>query len=108
MTLRARLFLYSLQRTKDLGWDDKISDTLCMEWRLICAQANNHGDFFVDSCLGSRSDEYILLGFSDATKYCLGLAIYLWNRTSNHISFILAKSCWKVFEWQIHSYFRTR
>lgn len=89
---RAKFFLHSLQLDKDVEWDTKIGPDRCSEWARICKQLNAHEDFAIDRNVGDRTGSFCLIGFSDASKDALGIVYYLWNKDSNKITFIHAKS----------------
>ena len=98
---RAKFFLHALQLDGDIGWDTNIGPDRCREWERICKQLNAHDDFPIDRNVGDRTGTFCIVGFSDASKEGLGLVFYLWNKESNKMSFILAKS--KVLGRQLKS-----
>ena len=89
---RSRLFMHSLQCCKELGWDDPLSKDKLKEWRNIVVQANSSPPIKVPRCIGSRSDEYRLIVFTDTSKVMYGVVIYISNLTLNKISFLMAKN----------------
>ena len=89
---RARIFMHKLQCDKNLQWDDKLNKDLLNEWTNIVRQVNSSPPIKFPRCLGSRSDEYDLLAFTDASKIIYGVVLYLHNKTNGQISFIAAKN----------------
>ena len=89
---RSRVFMHSLQCCKELGWDDPLSKDKLKEWRNIVVQANSSPPIKVPRCIGSRSDEYRLIVFTDTSKVMYGVVIYILNLTLNKISFLMAKN----------------
>ena len=89
---RSRVFVHSLQCQKDLDWDDILNSSQIQEWKKTVKQANKFSPHPIERFVGSRDDQYNLIGFSDSSKQLYGTVIYLQNLTTNKVSFILSKS----------------
>ena len=89
---RARIFMHSLQCNKALDWDDPLDDELLREWRNIARQANSAPVLEIERNVGSRTEEYELIAYTDASTQMYGVVIYLHNKTSNKITFVFAKN----------------
>ena len=89
---RARMFLHSLQCKPELVWDEVLPAESLKEWRNISKQANASQPIEVPRCVGSRSDPYQLIAFTDTSKDMYGIVIYLLNLFTKKLSFIFAKN----------------
>ena len=89
--MRSRLFLHSLQSDVNIGWDQTLSSGTLREWRNISVQANKSPTISIPRFVGSKDDSYLLCGFSDSSADAYGCVFYLWNQSSNQISFLLSK-----------------
>ena len=89
---RARLFLHRLQCDQKLGWDSKLDDGLCSEWKLIAVQANKTPAVEVERSFGERDDPYELISFCDASKSIYATVLYLKNLRTNNVSFLCGKN----------------
>ena len=89
---RARLFLHDLQLRKDLGWDTKLPADDSRNWTNIVKQVESAKPMTVPRFVGKRGDSYDLLAFCDSSKVLYGTVIYIQNRSTKEVSFILAKN----------------
>ena len=89
---RSCIFMYGLQCRKDLGWDDKLPESLLHEWRNIARQANSSPVINIPRKVGSRSDPYRLIACTDSSKLMHGTVIFMQNLVNNEVSFICAKN----------------
>lgn len=89
---RARLFLHSLQTSKNLSWDDDLGSDKKQEWVKICKQANKTVPPEVPRVVGSRDDSYELIAFVDASKQIYASVVYLKNLKTSKCSFLMAKN----------------
>ena len=89
---RAKLFLQKVQLSKDLNWDTKFPKELQHEWRKISKQANSTPLVKLNRCLGSKTDDYNLVAFTDASKLLYGVVIYLLNNITGSVSYLLSKT----------------
>ena len=85
---RSRLFMQSLQSTRGLDWDEKLSNELLVEWRNIVKQINSFSPLHVPRCIGARTDSYNILCFTDASKMFYGNVVYLHNLNNNKIQLV--------------------
>ena len=92
MLNRARLFMHSLQCTKGLGWDEKLSNDLLKEWKNIVKQANASPVLEVPRYVGPRTGQYELYTFTDASHSMYGTVSYLFHVQSGTLSFLSAKN----------------
>ena len=92
MLNRARLFLQMLQNRPGLEWDTVISTEDLQEWRKICKQYNNANGPVLNRYVGSMTDSYELLCFCDSSGEIYGTVIYIKNRRTNELHFLLAKN----------------
>ena len=90
--LRARLFLQELQSDGDTGWDSKLSDHKLVEWSNICNQANRTPPIKLPRCVGSKSEQYCLLVYTDASRVACGSVAYLRSSTTSELAFWGANS----------------
>ena len=91
LMMRARLFLHTLQSDSSLGWDEPLSCNRIREWKNIAKQANRSPILCINRCIGKKSDEYHLIGFSDSSAEAYGCVFYIWNQNNNQISFLLSR-----------------
>ena len=89
---RSRVFMHNLQLDSKLGWDDQLSADLNKEWRNIVKQANSAPVLKVSRCVGSRTDSYRLVAFSDSSKTMFGTVIYIQNTANQKVNFVMAKN----------------
>jgi len=89
---RARLFLHGLQGDPSLGWDEKLTKRQVREWKNICKQVTNGQRVKIDRCLGSHSETYDVVSFSDASHSIYGTVIYLISIKDNELKFLLGKN----------------
>lgn len=89
---RAKLFFQKLQRLKALDWDTEIDSEAKNEWKKICRQANNTPSMSVPRFIGNRDSSYALVAFSDASISIYGVVVYLVEKITGNVSFILAKN----------------
>ena len=54
---------------------------------------NNSQPFKIERSVGSRNDEYDLGAFTDSSSLFFGHVLYLVNRKTKKVSFLLAKNC---------------
>lgn len=74
---RAKIFIHELQCKSDLKWDDKLDREQMKEWNLISKQINKCSVIHIPRSVGSRSDNYNLVIYCDASKDFVGCAVYL-------------------------------
>ena len=89
---RARLFLHSLQSSKNLSWDESFNSNLKHEWHKICKQANKTPPPEIPRMVGLRNDSYELVAFTDASKQIYAAVVYIRNLTNFSCSFLMAKN----------------
>ena len=89
---RSRIFMHSLQCNKDLGWDDKLPQTLQKEWTNVARQANASPPIKITRTVGRREDTYKLVACTDASKSMYGVVIYMQNQRTGETSFVCAKN----------------
>ena len=89
---RAKLFLQKLQINPKLGWDTKFSPELQKEWTNIGKQLNEIPCIKVPRAVGKRSDSYDLIAFTDSSRVIYGTVIYLRNRSTGEVNFVVAKN----------------
>ena len=89
---RARLFLHELQMDKSIGWDTILNHDRLHEWQLIAKQVNNSKPLEIPRLVGSSSDSYNLIAFTDSSKEIYGVTLYLHNLRTNGISFLMSKN----------------
>ena len=89
---RAKVFIHQLQCDRSLSWDDPISSDLFKEWKLICRQVDSTRDLKVDRGVGSRSESFKLVAFTDASKQFYGTVIYLQSISTKKVSLLMAKN----------------
>ena len=89
---RARIFMHKLQCDKSINWDQQLSHESLREWKNICKQLNNVPEITVNRCVGQRNGRYKLIAFTDASKLLYGTVIYIEDKDTNKISFLLAKN----------------
>lgn len=75
--LRARIFIQGLQNTEGFDWDRRFSESKQQEWANVARQANKVPVIEVPRCVGSRSDEYHLYIFTDASNVACGHVLYI-------------------------------
>ena len=75
-----------------IGWDDILSNECLREWKNIVIQANKAPVLSVKRYVGSKTDEYALIAFSDSSTNIVGAVIYLQNLTTKKTSFIMSKN----------------
>jgi len=89
---RSRLFLHRLQCNQSLGWDDELSADTMNEWRNIVRQVNSSPVLKIRRNVGSRSDSYRLIAYTDASSEIYGAVVYIYNENTKETSFLLAKN----------------
>ena len=89
---RARLFMHELQCLKGLSWDQTLSKEQLREWCNIANQVNHSPSLCVPRCVGSRSDNYRLVCFTDASQLIYGCVVYVHNLVTNEVNFVSAKN----------------
>ena len=89
---RSRLFMHSLQCSKDLGWDDILPQSHQREWKNIARQASASPTMKVRRAVGRRDDKYKLVACTDASKSIYGAVIYIQNERTGETSFVCAKN----------------
>jgi len=89
---RSKLYLQRLQCDKSLEWDSVLPSRLLEEWTLICRQANATPRVTIDRFVGSRAGSFTLVAFSDASGSIYGTVVYIIERETNKVSFLLAKN----------------
>jgi len=89
---RARLFMHSLQCDRELGWDTELSNARLREWRNICLQVNAAPTIKLPRHVGKRTDDYMLIAFTDSSKDIYAAVIYIKNLNSGKVSFVAAKN----------------
>ena len=89
---RAKLYIHKLQCDSSLKWDDELNANYQKEWKLISKQANNSKVAKVPRFVGSRSDSYDLVAYTDASKDLYGVVLYLFNRNTSTLNFLLCKN----------------
>ena len=89
---RAKLFMQKLQCTKGLGWDDPICAEDKRSWKNITDQINNASPISIPRFVGSRTDSYELIVFTDSSQQIYGSVVYLLNLNLKSVSFIRAKN----------------
>ena len=92
VVLRAKLFLQKINNEEKLKWDDVISEKNQRKWKNICKFVNNSEETWIERSMGSRSDTYSLICFTDAGAEAYGCVIYLYNSTQNKLSFLSASN----------------
>ena len=89
---KAKEFMQRLSLIKNLKWDDKLSNELLREWRYICRYVNQSGSMETSRNIGDKNDEYSLVCFTDASKLCYGIVMYIINVTQNKVHFLFASN----------------
>ena len=89
---RSRLYLHELQSDKNLSWDEVLSSERIKTWKKIAKQANSAPTLEIKRCVGSRSDVYDLIAYSDSSQVIFGCVIYLYNICTKELSFVLSKN----------------
>ena len=89
---RAKLFLHRLQCAYKLEWDVELSPDLLKEWRTICKQCNSCGEIKLDRFIGGREEDYSLVAFSDSSAAIYGIVIYIIEKSTGRVSFLMAKN----------------
>lgn len=89
---RARIFMHKLQQRKDLGWDDVLYKEELNEWMNISKQVNSARSIVINRFVGCRNDSYNLIAFCDSSKLIYGTTIYIQNKRTNHVHFLLSKN----------------
>ena len=92
MLNRARIFMHDLQNDSKLGWDETLEAPLLKTWQNIANQLNESPRVEINRNVGSRSSQYELLAYVDASKQFYGTAVYLFDKNENKVSFLLAKN----------------
>lgn len=92
MLNRSKIFIHELQCDGELKWDDKLSSEKMKEWQLICKQVNKCSIVSMPCSVGSRSDNYNLLFYCDASKDFVACAIYLNVVGTDKTEFIFARN----------------
>ena len=87
---KAKLFMQKISLLKNLNWDDKLSSDLQREWRYVCSYVNHSGLIQISRNVGDRTDEFHLVGFTDASRMSYGMVVYLINVTLNKVHFLFA------------------
>ena len=91
--LRAKLFMQRLQNDpKFKKWDVILSAELLREWQAIVKQANSSPPILIPRFIGSQSDKYELIAFTDASKDAFGVVLYLKDLGTSNISYFFAKN----------------
>ena len=90
--LRSRLFVQKLQSSKDLKWDENLSEDLVKEWHNIVRQANSTPKVQIPRFIGSYDCKYSLFAYTDASKDAIGIVIYILNEKTRDIHFLMAKN----------------
>ena len=89
---RARLFFHKLQCEKDLAWDAKLKPEMLHEWRKICKEVNKTPIITLDRYVGPRNGNYDLVAFCDSSSVIYGVVLYIIDRDSRRVSFLLSKN----------------
>ena len=89
---RAKIFLHDLQLDKTVSWDSTLNNEKLHQWRKICKQINSSDLVSVPRYVGDYQDEYDLIAFTDASKDMYGCVLYLRNKKSDNLTFILSKN----------------
>ena len=92
MLNRARIFLHGLQTNSTLGWDKKLSDADCREWRNICKQWNAAPPISLPRFVGNRDDDYRLITFTDSSNQIYGCTIFIQNLKDKSVNFLMSKN----------------
>ena len=87
---KAKQFMQRLSLIKNLNWDDTLPINLVREWRYICKYINTLGSMAITRNVGSKNDEYHLVCFTDASKMCYGIVVYIINITQNTSHFLFS------------------
>lgn len=89
---RARLFVHNLQIDKSLDWDSPIDSARVNEWQRICKQVNRFNKIELPRNVGSRTDEFNLIVYCDASADFVGCTVYLNSVASDECTLILARN----------------
>ena len=89
---RGRLFLHKLQCDKVCDWDQTLDHENLKEWRNIVRQSNSAPVNEIKRFVGSKSDNYKLIAYSDSSKLICGAVIYIQNLITNELSFLMARN----------------
>ena len=90
--LRARLFVQELQTDREIGWDSPLCDARQREWVNICQQANATPLVKIPRHIGSKTDAYSVVVYTDASRVACGNVAYMYNESTTQISFWGANS----------------
>ena len=82
----------TLQCTKGLEWDEKLSSDLLREWSNIVNQANAASTIEISRFVGNRNNKYQLIAFSDSSKEMYVTVIYIQEIETGRITFLCSKS----------------
>jgi len=89
---RAILFVRDLQAAKDLDWDTPIPPSKLKVWSKICKQCNRSNNLSITRYVGDYESNFDLVSCTDASKDFYGCVIYLRDRQTGKLSFVLAKN----------------
>ena len=89
---RAKLFLHHVQSDSSLGWDTVLDGARVKEWVNISRQVNKADELTVPRSVGSRSGEFSLLVYCDASKDFIGCVVYLRDVATGSQSLVLARN----------------
>ena len=94
MLNRARLLMHDLQNDPKLKdkWDVKLDKPILKNWQNIAKQINDAPEVKINRFVGSRDGTYDILAYVDASKHIYGAVLYILDKNSGKISYLLAKN----------------
>ena len=97
---KAKKFMQQISVKKELDWDTPFPGYLLREWKYICRYINNSGPMEIARNMGDVNDEFHLACFTDASKMCYGIVMYLINITKNQVHFLFASNHFNSLSFQ--------
>jgi hypothetical protein len=89
---RAKLFFHKIQMDTSLSWDGVLSETLLRTWRKIAKQLNDSVELSIPRSLGDYKSSFDLIAFTDASKDLYGCVVYLFEVSTQKITFLCGKN----------------
>ena len=89
---RARLFFHKIQCDKHLEWDTILNPELIKEWNKICKELDKTPPISLNRYIGSRDSSYDLVAFCDSSALIYGVVLYIVDRETKNVSFVLSKN----------------
>lgn len=89
---KAKGFMQEISSAKGLDWDDPIPSEKLTEWKRICSSINKSGEMLIPRSMGRRTDHYVLVCFTDASRLAYGLVMYLVNISTKQVSFLFSSN----------------